>query len=132
MFQGGGQDGPRSGQGCPHKVTIPVPVPVAATALQAAGIQLVIAGSYSQTYLRNAINNGFICVECPALVDAMKAHFSAQADQRTIIGESNLKMDFANSVITWNGDDYRFTPLGTPVQEVVIAGGVENQVRASL
>ncbi|MFT5315055.1 MAG: homoaconitate hydratase, partial [Candidatus Krumholzibacteriia bacterium] len=43
----------------------------AATALQAAGIQLVIAGSYSQTYLRNAINNGFICVECPALVDAM-------------------------------------------------------------
>ncbi len=45
----------------------------AATALQAAGIKLVIAGSYSQTYLRNAINNGFVCVECPAFVDAMKA-----------------------------------------------------------
>ncbi|MFT5315275.1 MAG: hypothetical protein ACI9UK_001107, partial [Candidatus Krumholzibacteriia bacterium] len=44
----------------------------------------------------------------------------------------DLKMDFANSVITWNKGDYRFTPLGTPVQEVVIAGGVENQVRASL
>jgi len=104
----------------------------AATALQAAGIQLVIAGSYSQTYLRNAINNGFICVECPALVDAMKAHFAAQADARTIVAEEALKMDFANSLITWNGEDYRFTPLGTPVQEVVIAGGVENQVRASL
>jgi len=35
-------------------------------------------------------------------------------------------------VITWRNEKYRFTPLGKPVQEVVIAGGVENQVRASL
>jgi homoaconitate hydratase len=104
----------------------------AATALQAAGIKLVIAGSYSQTYLRNAINNGFICVECPALSDAMKAHFADRADRRTIIGDDPLSIDFARSVITWRGGDYRFTPLGRPVQEVVIAGGVENQVRASL
>jgi homoaconitate hydratase len=104
----------------------------AATALQAAGIKLVIAGSYSQTYLRNAINNGFICVECPELSDAMKAHFAEQADTKTIIGEDNLEMDFAGSVITWRDKKYRFTPLGKPVQEVVIAGGVENQVRNSL
>jgi homoaconitate hydratase len=104
----------------------------AATALQAAGIALVIAGSYSQTYLRNAINNGFICVECPAFVDALKAHFDSQSGQRTIVALPELEMDFAGSVITWNGARYPFTPLGTPVQEVVIAGGVENQVRASL
>ena len=104
----------------------------AATALQAAGIKLVIAGSYSQTYLRNAINNGFICVECPAFVDALKAHFADQADQRTIVATEELAMDFAGSKITWNGQEFGFTPLGTPVQEVVIAGGVENQVRASL
>ncbi len=104
----------------------------AATALQAAGIKLVVAGSYSQTYLRNAINNGFICVECPELSDAMKAHFKSQADQKTIIGEDPLEMDFARSVITWRDKEYRFTPLGKPVQEVVIAGGVENQVRNSL
>ena len=104
----------------------------AATALQAAGVKLVIAGSYSQTYLRNAINNGFICVECPELSDAMKAHFASQADKKTIIGEEPLEMDFARSVITWRNKKYRFTPLGKPVQEVVIAGGVENQVRNSL
>ncbi len=45
----------------------------AATALQAAGIRLVIAGSFSQTYLRNAINNGFLCVECPELVADLRA-----------------------------------------------------------
>ena len=104
----------------------------AATALQAAGIKLVIAGSYSQTYLRNAINNGFICVECPELSEAMKAHFKEQSDKKTIIGEDQLEMDFARSVITWRNEKYRFTPLGKPVQEVVIAGGVENQVRNSL
>ncbi|MBE9470902.1 MAG: homoaconitase, partial [Chloroflexi bacterium] len=104
----------------------------AATALEAAGIKLVIAGSYSQTYLRNAINNGFICVECPELSDAMKVHFKEQANKKTIIGDDQLEMDFARSVITWRNEKYRFTPLGKPVQEVVIAGGVENQVRASL
>jgi len=104
----------------------------AATALQAAGIRLVIAGSYSQTYLRNAINNGFICIECPAFVDALKAHFPATADQRTIVTDTRLSLDFANSVISWDDRKFGFTPLGKPVQEVVIAGGVENQVRASL
>jgi homoaconitate hydratase len=104
----------------------------AATALQAAGIKLVIAGSYSQTYLRNAINNGFICVECPELSDAMKAFFKEQSESKTIIGEDQLEMDFARSAITWRNEKYRFTPLGKPVQEVVIAGGVENQVRNSL
>jgi homoaconitate hydratase len=104
----------------------------AATALMAAGISLVIAGSYSQTYLRNAINNGFICVECPAFVDALKAHYTDQADTKTIVGDGTVAMDFAASTVTWNGQSFGFTPLGKPVQEVVIAGGVENQVRASL
>jgi homoaconitate hydratase len=106
----------------------------AATALQAAGIKLVIAGSYSQTYLRNAINNGFVCVECPALSDAMRTAYAEQekAGVRTVIGDEPINLDFAKSVITWRGEEFTFTPLGTPVQEVVIAGGVENQVRNSL
>src|SRR5438477_2774900 len=37
----------------------------AVTALKAKAISLVIAGSFSQTYLRNAFNNGFLCVEVP-------------------------------------------------------------------
>jgi len=37
----------------------------AVTALQAKGLPLVIAGSFSQTYLRNAFNNGFPCIEVP-------------------------------------------------------------------
>jgi homoaconitate hydratase len=106
----------------------------AATALQAAGIKLVIAGSYSQTYLRNAINNGFVCVESPTLSDAVREHFAAQAGEgaATIIGDDALELDFSRSTATWRGQEYRFSPLGQPVQELVIAGGVENLVRRSL
>jgi homoaconitate hydratase len=44
----------------------------AATSLQAKGIPMVIAASFSQTYLRNAYNNGYPCIACPALVKRLK------------------------------------------------------------
>ncbi|MFN2150210.1 MAG: 3-isopropylmalate dehydratase small subunit, partial [Anaerolineales bacterium] len=44
----------------------------AATALKHFGIQLVIAGSASETYKRNAINNGFLVIESPELVEELK------------------------------------------------------------
>src|SRR6266850_2104279 len=40
----------------------------AVTCLKAKGIPLVIAASFSQTYLRNAYNNGFLCIEVPEFV----------------------------------------------------------------
>ena len=53
----------------------------AVTALQAKGIPLVIAGSFSQTYLRNAFNNGFLCVECPEFVTHLRAVFATELRQ---------------------------------------------------
>ena len=105
----------------------------AATALQAAGIRCVIAGSYSQTYLRNAINNGFLCVESPTLSEALRKRFAAEeeAGAKTVDGGA-ISLDFQGSVANWEGTEYRFTPLGAPVQELVIAGGVENMVRRQL
>ncbi len=44
----------------------------AVTALKCKGIPLVIAGSFSQTYLRNAFNNGFLCIETPELVNRLR------------------------------------------------------------
>jgi len=102
----------------------------AVTALQAAGIALVVAGSFSQTYLRNAFNNGMACVVSSALVDAMRAEHSTE--QKTTVDDGGVQLDFARSMVTWRGADYPFTPLGTVVQDLVIAGGVENQVREQL
>ncbi|HEY6204954.1 MAG TPA: homoaconitase, partial [Chthoniobacterales bacterium] len=45
----------------------------AATALKYKGIPCVIAGSFSETYKRNAFNNGFVVFECPELVEHLRA-----------------------------------------------------------
>ena len=103
----------------------------AVTALQAAGIRMLVAGTYSQTYQRNAINNGFLCLESPELVEALKGAFSGR-DGKTLLVEPGLKVDFANSKIIWGGKEFGVSPTGRPVQEVILAGGVENLVRAAL
>jgi len=103
----------------------------AATALIAKGIPVVIAGSYSQTYLRNAFNNGFPCVECPALVERLRREYPGDKDKSFLPGEE-ITVDYTRAVITWRGESFRFPPLGPVTQELVVAGGVENQVRKHL
>jgi homoaconitate hydratase len=106
----------------------------AATALQAAGIPLVVAGSFSQTYLRNAFNNGLLCIECPALVERLREVHSTEigAGGRTLIPGSAIDVDFSRGVLEWNGETFRFPALGSVPQGLVVAGGIENQVRARL
>jgi homoaconitate hydratase len=104
----------------------------AVTALQAAGIPLVIAGSFSQTYLRNAFNNGFLCIETPALALRLRAQLAAGAKQRTIIPGEEIEVDFTGCVMTWRGEQFTFPALGSVPQGLVVAGGVENLVRQKL
>ena len=51
----------------------------AVTCLKAKGIPLVIAASFSQTYLRNAYNNGFLCIEVPDLVKELREQFAERS-----------------------------------------------------
>jgi homoaconitate hydratase len=106
----------------------------AVTALQAAGIALVVAGSFSQTYLRNAFNNGFPCVECPELVDWLKEELAdrIEAGEKTIVPGDELLIDFSSGSIAYRSRSFRFPPLGAVPQGLVVAGGVENQVREKL
>jgi homoaconitate hydratase len=98
----------------------------AATALMYRGIRMVIAASFSQTYLRNAFNNGFICLESPALSAAMQEGLAERvtAGERTIAA-GDLKVDFRRSVATWHDTEYSLSPLGPAAQELVLAGGLE-------
>ena len=106
----------------------------AVTCLKAKGIALVVAGSFSQTYLRNAYNNGFLCVEVPELVKRLREQFAQQisAKEKTIIARSEIEIDFTSSVITWGGEKFSFPGLGSVPQSLVIAGGVENLVAKRL
>ena len=106
----------------------------AVTCLKAKGIPLVIAASFSQTYLRNAYNNGFLCVEVPELVNKLNAQFASEnaAKEKTIIPGDEIDIDFTSSMITWRGDKFSFPALGSVPQSLVIAEGVENLVAKRL
>jgi len=106
----------------------------AVTALKYKGIPLVIAGSFSQTYLRNAFNNGFLCIETPELVNRLRARFAdaIARKERTIIPGDEIEVDFAASTISYAGKSFTFPALGSVPQSLVIAGGVENLVSRKL
>jgi homoaconitate hydratase len=105
----------------------------AVTCLKAKGIPLVIAASFSQTYLRNAYNNGFLCVEVPELVKRLRKQFADEiAKEKTIIPGEDIDIDFTSGVIHWRGEKFAFPPLGSVPQSLVIAEGVENLVAKRL
>ena len=95
----------------------------AATALKYRGIQLVLAGSLSVTYQRNAINNGFLVIEAPGLVDELKRRFGS--DQLTVRTGLAARVDFGRSMISIGDQDYPISLVGAAAQELIIAGGLE-------
>jgi 3-isopropylmalate dehydratase small subunit len=104
----------------------------AVTALAAKSIPLVVAGSFSQTYLRNAFNNGFLCVEVPELVERLRQLFADRTKtERTIIPGDEVHVDFTIGTI-YRGEAFHLPPLGKVPQSLVIAQGVENQVSRRL
>jgi homoaconitate hydratase len=106
----------------------------AVTALKCAGIPLVIAGSFSQTYLRNAFNNGFLCIETQELVKCLREELAEPITrkEKTIIPGDIIEVDFASSTIRYAGKKFTFPALGSVPQSLVIAGGIENFVSAKL
>lgn len=106
----------------------------AATSLQAKGIALVLAGSFSQTYLRNAYNNGFVCIECPNLVTRLKEEFRADVEggTLTLIPGDILDVDFSRGTVSFRCETFRFPPLGSVPQGLVVAGGSEKLIRKRL
>ena len=106
----------------------------AATSLKAKGIPLVIAASFSQTYLRNAFNNGFLCIEAPPFIIRLREHFAAQvkAGEKSVLPGDEVEVDFTAGLITYRGEQFHFPPLGSVPQSLVIAQGVERLVARKL
>ncbi|NIM18914.1 MAG: homoaconitase [Candidatus Latescibacteria bacterium] len=102
----------------------------AVTALKFKGMPCVIAASFSQTYKRNAFNNGFPVFECPELVDRLAEQYAGCKDL-TIVGPE-IEIDFCSSVIRCDGAEFHFSPLGKVPQEIIIAGCAENWIRKEL
>ena len=100
----------------------------AATALKFKGIPCVIAASFSETYKRNAFNNGFVVFECPELV----THLRATEDRKPTTVASEITIDYGKSVLTIDGKSFAFPSLSPAAQELIVAGGAENLVATRL
>jgi homoaconitate hydratase len=102
----------------------------AATALKYKGIQLVVAGTFNETYKRNALNNGYLLIECPQLVNDLKSKYGK--DKLTIKSRMNVKIDFQNSVLAFDNKSYSIDPVGEAAQELIVTGGLEDWVKKNL
>ena len=99
----------------------------AATCLKYKGIQLVLAGSFSQTYKRNAINNGFLILEAPELLEDLKEKFD---DSKLSVKTGwTAKIDFKQSLIIIKDKNYPISPIGKAAQELILTQGLENWVK---
>ena len=102
----------------------------AATALKYRGIRMVIAGSFSETYKRNALNNVFLAIEAPDLVTDLKQEFGTQ--KLTVATGEKAHVDFSRSELKYKGKTYAIGPVGAAAQELILSDGLENWVKNNL
>ena len=114
----------------------------AATALKAAGIPLVIAGSFGDIFKRNAINNGLVCLESPELVQDLTETYAKHSKRGAGGKEGELTVDKGMDIVVNMADGkmvvsvgtlgtkkvYTVKPVGASVQELWLCGGLEGYI----
>lgn len=117
----------------------------AATALKAAKVPLVIAGSFGDIFKRNAINNGLVCMECPELVADLTSEYAKDGKrgsggkhgELTVIPNFEIAVDMQDGAVAVTRADgstrkYIVRPIGPSVQELWLCGGLEGYVLKSI
>lgn len=117
----------------------------AATALKAAGVPLVVAGSFGDIFKRNAINNGLVCVESPELVADLTAEYAQDGKRGAGGRDGELTVNRGHAVdvkvvegrveVRWPSGEtrtYRVGRVGASVQELWLCGGLEGYVLKSI
>jgi len=82
-------------------------------ALRGAGIRAVIASSFARIFFRNAINNGFLAIECPEAISQVEAGDELEID---IAGGRLLNLT--------RGTESTFVPLTDFARELIEDGGL--------
>ena len=91
---------------------------MAAEVIKENGVRCIIAKSFARIFFRNAINNGILLIECPALPDEVK--------------EGDVVRVELNKEITCNGKVYPIGKIHQNLYEIIADGGlvkhIENRV----
>jgi homoaconitate hydratase len=110
----------------------------AATAILARDIKLVAAGSFSNIFGRNSINNALLTLELPNLINLLRESFKGADKELTRRTGWTLKWDIPKSLVTVQDTDGKVVltskvgELGTNLQEIIIEGGLEGWVKAQI
>jgi homoaconitate hydratase len=113
----------------------------AATAILAKKIPLVVAGSFSNIFSRNSINNALMTVEVPRLVQRLRERFSKGSDgadaQLTRRTGWRFLWDVRRSKVVVTEDSgetwsQKVGELPPNVQEIIARGGLEKWVKAEI
>ena len=117
----------------------------AATALKAAGVPLVIAGSFGDIFKRNAINNGLVCIESPELVGHLTEAYAKDSKrgaggkdgELTVDKGLRVNVNVVKGMVEVTYPDgrisvYKVGVLGSSVQELWLCGGLEGFVLKSI
>ncbi|KAJ1960821.1 mitochondrial Homoaconitase [Dipsacomyces acuminosporus] len=109
----------------------------AATALLAAGVRLVMCESASETFKRNAVNNGLLVLESPQLVEWLRARYQKSGSPLTIVSSLDAHVELVAGqlkLVDAEADpepvfEAQIPRIGKAAQEIIVAGGLENWVR---
>ncbi|KAI9267133.1 hypothetical protein EDC94DRAFT_633908 [Helicostylum pulchrum] len=107
----------------------------AATAIKSRDIQIMVAGSYSDIFKRNSVNNALLLIESPELVNDLKQEVgTADLTKRT---GWNVDVHVAEGKVVVHKDNgqeklYKVGALGKSVQEIWLANGLEGWVKERL
>ena len=117
----------------------------AATALKAAGVPLVLAGSFGDIFKRNAINNGLVCLEAPELVTDLTRTYARNGargagglkGEPTVDAGLGISIRMADGEVKVTGLDggsrtYAVRSVGQSVQELWVCGGLEGYILKSI
>ena len=110
--------------------------------MKAAGIPLVIAGSFGDIFKRNAINNGLICLESPELIQDLTDSYANNGKRGAGGKEGELTVDKGIDVVVNMADGkmavhvgalrtrkvYLVKAVGASVQELWLCGGLEGYI----
>lgn len=89
----------------------------AAEVIATSGIRCIIAKSFARIFFRNAINNGVLLIECPALPDHVR--------------EGDTVKVIINDCILYQGRRYPIPKMPENLYRLIMAGGLVKSVRGT-
>ena len=101
---------------------------------------MVLAGSFSETFKRNALNNGLVCLEAPDLVHDLKKWHQQVTDKKLTerVESVDVTIHYDKGLLEVSSDansqrhlksSYRIPALGRIAQELIMEDGLENWIR---